>query len=84
MPGVFCTVGEQIEAMARVAGTQYLRLLRDEIDPTIERIVGNWPRGYSAARARALGFEADRDFDEIIRLYIAEELPDGPRPLTAG
>lgn len=83
MPGVFCTVGEQIEAMARVAGAEYLRLLRDEIDPTIERIVGNWPRGYDAARAHALGFKADRDFDEIIRLYIAEEMPEGPRPLEA-
>ncbi|MGN6488788.1 MAG: D-erythronate dehydrogenase [Devosia sp.] len=83
MPGVFCTVGEQIEAMARVAGPQYLRLLRDEIDPVIERIVGNWPRGYDAARARALGFEGDKDFDEIIRVYIEEEMPNGLPPLRA-
>ena len=76
MPGVFCTAGEQIDAMARVAGPQYLRLLRDEIDPVIERIVGNWPRGYDAARARTLGFEADKDFDEIIRIYIEEEMPN--------
>lgn len=81
MPGVFCTVGDQIDAMARVAGPQYLRLLRDEVDPVIERIVGNWPRGYDAARARALGFEAEKDFDEIIRIYIEEEMPNGLPPL---
>ncbi|TJW02151.1 MAG: SDR family oxidoreductase [Mesorhizobium sp.] len=81
MPGVFCTVGEQIEAMARVAGPQYLRLLRDEIDPAIERIVSTWPKGYRATRAKELGFTAEADFDEIIRIYIEEEMPDGPSPL---
>ncbi|RWE00065.1 D-erythronate dehydrogenase [Mesorhizobium sp.] len=81
MPGVFCTVGEQIEAMARVAGPQYLRLLRDEIDPAIERIVSTWPKGYRATRAKELGFTAEADFDEIIRIYIEEEMPDGLWPL---
>ncbi|TGR10505.1 SDR family oxidoreductase [Mesorhizobium sp. M4B.F.Ca.ET.190.01.1.1] len=81
MPGVFCTVGEQIEAMARVAGPQYLRLLRDEIDPAIERIVSTWPKGYRATRAKELGFTAEADFDEIIRIYIDEEMPDGLSPL---
>jgi nucleoside-diphosphate-sugar epimerase len=77
MPSVYCTVGEQIDAMARVAGPQYLRFLRDEPDPFIERIVSSWPRGYNPARARALGFKADADFDEIIRIYIEEEMPNG-------
>ncbi|RWE18118.1 MAG: SDR family oxidoreductase [Mesorhizobium sp.] len=81
MPGVFCTVGEQIEAMARVAGPQYLRFLRDEIDPAIERIVSTWPKGYRATRAEELGFTAEADFDEIIRIYIEEEMPDGLAPV---
>lgn len=81
MPGVYCTVGEQIDAMVRVAGPQYLRFLHDEIDPAIERIVSTWPRGYDAARARELGFKGDKDFDEIVRIYIEEEMPNGLPPL---
>jgi len=83
MPGVCCTLGEQIDAMVRVAGPQYLRFLREEHDPAIERIVSTWPRGYDAKRARDLGFVGDADFDEIIRIYIAEELPQGLPPLPA-
>lgn len=83
MPGVYCTVGEQIDAMVRVAGPQYLRYLRDEIDPAIERIVSTWPRGYEATRARELGFKGDTDFDEVIRIYIEEEMPNGLPPLQA-
>ncbi|MFW7354780.1 MAG: D-erythronate dehydrogenase [Brucella sp.] len=77
MPSVYCTVGEQIDALERVAGSQYLRFLRDEPDPFIERIVTSWPRGYNPARARALGFKGDADFDEIIRIYLEEEMPNG-------
>ncbi|MDG4886826.1 D-erythronate dehydrogenase [Mesorhizobium sp. WSM4887] len=83
MPGVYCTVGEQIDAMARVAGPQYLRFVRDEIDPTIEGIVSTWPRGYLATRAQELGFKGDADFDEIIRIYIEEEMPGGPASISA-
>ncbi|RWJ05697.1 D-erythronate dehydrogenase [Mesorhizobium sp.] len=82
MPGVFCTVGEQIDAMVRVAGPQYLHFLRDEIDPAIERIVSTWPKGYHATRARELGFTAEADFDEIIRIYIEEEMPGGLPPVN--
>ena len=84
MPGVYCTVGEQIDAMVRVAGPQYLRFLRDEPDPIIERIVSTWPRGYDAVRARTLGFKGDADFDEIIRIYIEEEMPNGLPALGHG
>jgi len=82
MPGVYCSVGEQIEAMARVAGPHYLAFLHDAIDPEIERIVGTWPRGYEATRALALGFRGDTDFDEIIRIYIEEELQNRLPPLA--
>ena len=39
MPGVCATVGDEIEALRRVAGDQAARLIRREPDPTIERIV---------------------------------------------
>jgi nucleoside-diphosphate-sugar epimerase len=75
MPGVSCTVAEQIEALRRVAGQKAVDLIRQDPDPTIMRIVEGWPRDFDPARATALGFEAERDFDEIIQVYIDEDLP---------
>ncbi len=74
MPGFSCTVAEQIEALGRVAGADAIRLVRREPDPEIMEIVSMWPRDFEAARARALGFRAERDFDRIIGIYMEDEL----------
>jgi nucleoside-diphosphate-sugar epimerase len=74
MPGVSATVGEQIEALARVAGEKAAALIREKPDPTIQRIVEGWPRNFDARRALELGFRADASFDEIIRIHVEDEL----------
>jgi len=74
MPGLSATVGEQIEALRRVAGDKAVRLIRHEPDPMIDRIVSGWPRTFAAERAEALGFRAEKSFDEIIRVHIEDEL----------
>jgi D-erythronate 2-dehydrogenase len=74
MPGLSATVGEQIDALRRVAGERAVRLIRPEPDEAIMRIVGNWATGLDAGRARALGFTAETSFDEIIRVHIEDEL----------
>ena len=43
-------------------------------DERIAGIVAGWPRAFDAQRARALGFRAERSFDEIVRVYIEDEL----------
>ena len=73
MPGFSCTVAEQIEALRRVAGNDAVALIRREPDAAIEKIVSLWPRDFSPERALALGFKAERDFDEIIQVYLDEE-----------
>jgi len=73
MPGVSATVAEQIEALRKVAGDKVARLIRREPDPTIMRIVEGWPRNFDAKRALALGFRADKSFEEIIRIHIEDE-----------
>jgi nucleoside-diphosphate-sugar epimerase len=79
MPGVSATVGDQIDALRRVAGDGAVALIREVPDPTTHNIIAGWARDFDAARARDLGFEAERSFDEIIRVYIEDEL-DGVRP----
>lgn len=74
MPGLSATVGEQIEALRRIAGESAVRRIRHEPDPTIIGIVDGWPRNFDAARARALGFEADASFDDIVRIHVEDEL----------
>ncbi len=74
MPGLSATVGEEIEALRRVAGDKAVRLIRHEPDATIQRIVAGWATNFEARRARALGFTAETDFDAIIRAHIEDEL----------
>lgn len=74
MPGVSVTVGEQVEALCRVAGEGVVKRIRREPDPTIAAIVAGWPRNFEARRARELGFQAESSFDEIIRVHIEDEL----------
>ena len=80
MPGISATVGEQIEALRKVAGDKVTRLIRREPDPTIMRIVEGWPRNFDAKRALSLGFRADQSFEEIIRIHLEDELQRTPAP----
>jgi nucleoside-diphosphate-sugar epimerase len=82
MPGVCASVGQQIEALRKVAGEKAVRLIRREPDPTIMRIVEGWPQNFEPRRALALGFRADQSFEEIIRIHIADELQRSPEPRT--
>lgn len=74
MPGLSVTVGEQIEALRRVAGAKAVDLIKRERDPAIVAIVAGWPRNFDASRATGLGFKAEASFDDIIRVHIDDEL----------
>jgi D-erythronate 2-dehydrogenase len=74
MPGVSATVGEQIEALRRVAGDKAVKLIRREPDEMIMRMCAGWAPGFEAKRALTLGFTAETSFDEIIRVHIEDEL----------
>jgi D-erythronate 2-dehydrogenase len=74
MPGLCCTVGEEIAALVRVAGADVARHIRREPDAKVAKIVGGWPQNFDARRATALGFRAETSFDEIVRAHIEDEL----------
>jgi nucleoside-diphosphate-sugar epimerase len=74
LPGITVSIGEMVDALEQVAGERVAGRVRWEPDPTIQRIVAGWPTAFDARRARAMGFEADRDFAEIIRGHIEDEL----------
>ena len=74
MPGVCCTVAEQIDALRRIAGDKVAARIRREPDPLIMRIVSGWSERIEAKRARELGFKAESLFDDIVRIHIDDEL----------
>jgi nucleoside-diphosphate-sugar epimerase len=73
MPGVCCTVAEQIAALRRIAGDRVAGRIRRAEDPLVARIVAGWPQRIEARRARELGFRAESSFDEIVRIHIDED-----------
>ena len=74
LPGLSCTVAEQIEALRAVAGNDAVALIRREPDATIMKIVEGWPQNFAPLRALGLGFRAESRFEDIIRVHIEDEL----------
>ncbi len=74
MPGLSCTVGEQIAALEKIAGARVVSRIKRVPDATIQGIVAGWPQDFSPERASALGFKAESSFEDIIRVHIADEL----------
>ena len=73
MPGVSVTVGEQIEALRKIAGEAVVSRIRREPNEMIARIVSGWPSNFDAKRASGLGFEVEANFEDIIKNHIEEE-----------
>ena len=74
MPGVSATVGEQIEALRKAAGDDAVALIKRVDDPFVANIVKGWAGRYDAHLAGSLGFKAEKNFDEIIKVYQEEEM----------
>jgi D-erythronate 2-dehydrogenase len=74
LPGISCTVAEQVEALRDVAGNNVVALIKPQPDAAIAKIVEGWPRDFAPERAIGLGFKAESSFREIIDVYVEEEL----------
>jgi D-erythronate 2-dehydrogenase len=74
LPGLSCTVQEQLDALEAVAGQSAVKLVKHQMDETITKIVSGWPQNFGAERAKALGFKAEQKFEELIRVHIKDEL----------
>jgi len=76
LPGITVTVEEMLEALERQAGSAARERVRFEPDAAIDAIVASWPGGLDVERPTALGFQADADFDAIIRAYLEDKRED--------
>lgn len=75
MPGVSATIGEMIEALERVVGPEAVALIKHEKDSAIAAMIDTWPKAFDPERAVELGFEAESNFDAIIRAYLEDDAP---------
>ncbi len=74
MPGVSATVGEEIEALRKAAGDKAVALIKRVEDPFVARIVQGWAGRYDTQLATSMGFKAEKNFDEIIKVYQEDEM----------
>jgi len=74
MPGVSATVGEEIEALRKAAGDNVVALIKRVDDPFVAKIVQGWAGRYDARLAGRMGFKAEKNFDEIIKVYQEDEM----------
>ena len=74
MPGLSCTVEEQIEALRSIAGNQVVKLIEPNPDKKIIEIVKGWPQNFDTKIALDLGFSAEGSFEDIIQIYIDDDL----------
>lgn len=72
LPGLTVTAAEMLESLERLGGAAARECVRHEEDPRIRDIVCSWPGAFDVRRALSLGFEADTDFDSVLRQYMAE------------
>jgi D-erythronate 2-dehydrogenase len=73
LPALNVTVAQMLDALERVGGAKARALVKFQRDERIAGIVANWPKGASAARANALGLQADASFEDIVRQYVSEQ-----------
>ena len=80
MPGVHATIGEELDALRRVAGEKVLSYIKEMPDAFAQKMVEAWNfPAFPASRARSLGFTCEETFDQLIQEHIESEL-DGEIP----
>jgi len=72
LPALNVTVQQMLDALEAVAGPAVRARVRFERDERIAGIVANWPKGASAKRAAGLGLQPEKNFEDIVRQYIAD------------
>jgi hypothetical protein len=60
-----------MDALAAVAGEDKLKLLKEETDPDMERILRSWGTEFDNTLAYKVGFQKDVSFEQAVRDYVS-------------
>jgi nucleoside-diphosphate-sugar epimerase len=72
LPGLSVTPAQMLASLERAGGAAARARVRCEVDPRVTRLVSTWPGALDDRRARRLGFNGDRDFDDVVQQYVAD------------
>jgi nucleoside-diphosphate-sugar epimerase len=74
LPGRTHRIGDQVEAMGRIAGEEVKKLVRWEPDQEIQKIVLGWKGFFNPQKALKMGFVADESFEDNIRFFLEDDI----------
>ena len=74
LPGIAVTVDAMLSALEAIGGAAARARVKMRPDARIRAIVQTWPARFDTARADAMGFVRDPDFESIVSAYVKEHL----------
>ncbi len=74
LPGITVTVAEMLSTLKSVGGESAYQRVKFEEDSSIDRIVSSWPGQFDVSSALTLGFSQNKDFEEIINEFLANDI----------
>ncbi len=74
LPGLTVTIRQLVEALEKLGGPGVVERIDWQHDPFVDKLVQGWAARFNPARAQQLGFRGDESAEEIIRVFIADEL----------
>lgn len=72
LPGLTVSMSQALAALETVGGTAARARVREQHDESIVRLVKTWPDHFETARALAMGFTGDADFESVVRAHAAD------------
>ncbi|KAJ4414089.1 hypothetical protein N0V82_008120 [Gnomoniopsis sp. IMI 355080] len=69
-PGISTSIQEMMDALAKHGGEDKLKLLKEETNPTFERILRSWPEDFDPSTPDRLGLLRDKKVEDLVKEYI--------------
>lgn len=74
LPGFSISVKQMLTDLAQIRGKQILEYIKFEFNEDINNIVASWPAKINNTSALALGFRADKNFQDVIQQFIQYDM----------
>ncbi|ORY60284.1 nucleoside-diphosphate-sugar epimerase [Pseudomassariella vexata] len=69
-PGVAVTTQELMDGLAKYGGEDKLKLLKEETNPELERILRSWPQEFDPSTPDRLGLVRDTKAEDLVKEYV--------------
>ncbi|KAI1339132.1 hypothetical protein F5Y15DRAFT_94977 [Xylariaceae sp. FL0016] len=69
-PGVAASTQELMDGLAKYGGEDKLKLLKEETNPELERILRSWPQNFDTSTPERLGLVVDKRAEDLVKEYV--------------